>query len=473
MTTLWPHQRAAADFLATRPGALLHMGMGTGKTLTVLEAAREQNLTRVLVLAPRAVVAAWNTQVERHAANSWRALPLDDRYASVAKKVEALKLARATTRVDEGLLVAINYESAWREPMKSELLRATWDLVVLDESHKVKDPWGVASKFVRALARKSPRTWALTGTPMPHSPLDAWAQFDAVAPGTLGWNFVGFRARYAVVVQMSGAHGSFPAIKGYRNQDELARRMEPFTFRAGRDVLKLPPAVHTRVPVVLGKQAARAYADLERDMRAQIEQGEINVSNALVLLLRLQQLTGGVAVTEDGASVIDTGKRAALCELFEDTEATEPWVVFARFQADLDAIHAAAKDAGRESAELSGRRKDLAAWQAAGTGEPTVIAVQIQAGGVGIDLTRACYCAFFSLGFSNGDYEQALARVHRPGQDRTTRYYHLVVDDTVDRAVYGALRQKREVVARVLDRIKIGHASGAAEDDDEEKKENA
>lgn len=488
MTTLWPHQRAAVAFLseraARREGALLHMGMGTGKTLTTLHAAESLDLRRVLVLAPLPVVAAWTVQVERHATLPWRVVPLDGRHATVRKKVEALDQALATTALAEPLLAAVNYESAWREPMSASLLARTWDLLVLDESHKVKEPWGVASKFVRKLARRAKNVWALTGTPMPHSPLDVWAQFAAIQPDVLGHNFVGFRARYAVVVQMAGPRGSFPAIKGYRNQDDLARRMAPFTFRAGRDVLKLPPAIHTRVPVVLGKQASRAYVELERDMRARVESGEINASNALVQLLRLQQLTGGVAVTEDGgATRIDTAKQDALAELFDETDAGEPWVVFARFTADLDAIHAAAKEAGRTSAELSGRRRELAAWQEAAkydkarqdatiSDNPTVIAVQIQAGGVGIDLTRACRCAFYSLGFSNGEYEQALARVHRPGQERTTHYYHLVVDDTVDRAVYGALRSKREVVARVLDRIKIGHdVAPDDEPNDDEPKE--
>ena len=79
--------------------------------------------------------------------------------------------------------------------------------------------------------------------------------------------------------------------------------------------------------------------------------------------------------------------------------------------------------------------------------------MQIQSGGTGIDLTRAAYCVYLSAGFSLGDYEQSLARVHRPGQERTVFYYHIIARDTVDQRVYDALRDRKQVVEAVLDGI--------------------
>ena len=73
--------------------------------------------------------------------------------------------------------------------------------------------------------------------------------------------------------------------------------------------------------------------------------------------------------------------------------------MFCRFHADLDAVHNAAKAAGFHSLELSGRRDELKRWQ---DGEAPVLAVQISAGGVGVDLTRARYSIYFSLSFSPG-----------------------------------------------------------------------
>jgi SNF2 family DNA or RNA helicase len=99
----------------------------------------------------------------------------------------------------------------------------------------------------------------------------------------------------------------------------------------------------------------------------------------------------------------------------------------------------------------------LAEWQ---RGERDTIAVQMQAGGVGVDLTRCgdrpCrYVAYMSVGFALADYEQSLARVRRPGQTaECVRYYHFVVKDSIDEAVYGSLLKKRNVVEDVLERLK-------------------
>ncbi len=77
--------------------------------------------------------------------------------------------------------------------------------------------------------------------------------------------------------------------------------------------------------------------------------------------------------------------------------------------------------------------------------------VQIQSGGVGIDLTRAAYAVYYSIGFGLGDYEQSLARLHRPGQSRKTHYYHLIAEDTVDRRLYGALEKRKDLITAVLE----------------------
>jgi len=107
---------------------------------------------------------------------------------------------------------------------------------------------------------------------------------------------------------------------------------------------------------------------------------------------------------------------------------------------------------------LSGNTNRLADWQ---EGNATILGVQIQSGGAGIDLSRSAYCFYYSLGFSLGEYEQSLARLRRPGQTRCVRYYHLVSQGTVDEQVYAALRERRNVVDAVLEQLspRIGAVS--------------
>ena len=128
----------------------------------------------------------------------------------------------------------------------------------------------------------------------------------------------------------------------------------------------------------------------------------------------------------------------------------EPVVVFCRFQQDLDVVHEVCQRLGRSSGELSGRKDQWEDFQFKEAFE--VLAVQIQAGGVGVNLTRAAYAIYYSIGFSLGDYLQSLARIHRPGQRRPVTYYHLIARKTIDERVYEALEARQDLVEAVLAR---------------------
>ena len=217
-------------------------------------------------------------------------------------------------------------------------------------------------------------------------------------------------------------------------------------------MLDLPPETHVTYHCELSQEAQRVYRDLEKDFIAQVLDGTVTAANAMVKLLRLQQVTGGVVPTDDGAvHRIDNSKQKLLADTLEDIGSDEPAVVFCRFHADLDAIHEACKQTGVASLELSGRRDELKRWQG---GEAQVLAVQISAGGIGVDLTRARYSMYYSLSFSLGEYDQALCRVHRPGQTRPVEHIHLVARNTVDSKIMRALEKRAEVVQAILAEIK-------------------
>ena len=448
---LWKHQREAVDFALKRTATLWHMGLGTGKSRCAITFSQEIGARRTLILCPLSVCDAWRDQFEKFAPDT-EVVILNKR--SVAKKREeaaaGLERARAYAKP---CVIVVNYESARNMPLSGFLESIEFDLLVMDESHRIKSHNGATSKWVSKLARTCTRRVALTGTPMPHSPLDIFAQARALTLGDFeiyGKSYFRFRRKYA---KMGGFGGK--QVVGFQQLDDLRERMSRFTFQADRSVLDLPPAIHDRRIVHLAPKARRMYTELDTLFCTMVKEGEISASNALVKLLRLQQLTSGVASLEDidGSKIhvrVDTAKEDAMVDIFTDLPADEPVVVFGRFRGDMDTIHRAAERSGRTSLELSGTRRELSEWQA---GAAPILAVQIQAGGTGIDLTRACYVLFSSVGFSLGDYEQALARAHRPGQDRPVYYIHLVAKDTVDEKVYAALRKRKNLVEAVLEDI--------------------
>lgn len=452
-TQPWAHQARAWQLAQNLEGCGLFLDMGTGKSKVVVDTVCNGPHNRVLIICPLTVVSVWPRQFATHGGEPVECIPLT---GSVAKKQ---KTAEAAMRLPGKVALVINYESAWREPFASWALKRRWDLVVLDESHKIKAVSGKASVYCGKLGKVAAKRMCLTGTPMPHSPLDVWAQYRFMAPDVFGGSFVRFRNEYAVM----GGYGGYQ-VTGWRDLDKLTDRVYSVAYRVTKDeVLDLPEAVHTERRFELGQEASHFYAEMEKYLATAVASGEVTAKNGLVKLLRLQQITSGYLVTDDGNEAhVSTEKQEALAEVLDDLPATEPVVVFARFVHDLDAVQAEAEKAGRRYLEISGRRKDYETWLAS-TGAD-VVGVQIQAGGVGIDLTRARYCVYYSVGYSLGDYDQSLARVHRPGQTRPVTYVHLLADGTIDDTIMSALADRRDLVESVL--TTLGNAGRAKRADD-------
>jgi SNF2 family DNA or RNA helicase len=453
-TRPWGHQVLAYRFLQslllpTGGCALLAMGMGTGKSLTAIAAMC--NLTGddpVLIVSPLRVVDVWPPQIAMHAGIPFRVLPLGDDAGTVAKKTEKAEDARKLATVRrERLVIVINYESLWRDPFAQWALKQKWGLIIADEVHRIKKASGKASMFLARFRPHAKYRLGLTGTPMPHSPLDVYGPFRFLDNRILGNSNHAFKQRFAV---MGGFQNK--QVVAFRNMEELEALMRTITFRVRKDVLDLPPETHVTYHCDLGPEGARAYHAIEKDFVAEVEAGSITAANAMVKLLRLQQITGGTVKTDDERHLqIDDSKQKLLADTLEDIGAEEPVVVFCRFHSDLDAVHAAAVSLGYSSMELSGRRDELQEWKA---GKAQVLAVQISAGGIGVDLTRARYNVYYSLSFSLGEYDQSLSRVHRPGQTRPVTHVHLVARGTVDEKIIRALDRRAQVIESILKEIK-------------------
>lgn len=443
MSILWHHQQEAFDRLKSLRAAGLFLEMGTGKTLVAIRLVEEWRAARVLVISPKAVMPVWESEFGKHT-EGWKVTLLNQ--ATMGKKEETLK---QTFKQNGRQAVVVNYESAWREPLGSMFMKYPPDVVVLDESHKIKAPGGVASRFFSRLGPKVRRRLILTGSPMPHSPMDIYAQYRTLDPSIFGFSFTRFRARYAVM----GGFGGKQIVK-FVNLDELHERMYRIAFRVkAEDVLDLPETLDQTITFELGTKARRIYDHLERDLIAEVEEGKIiSVPSVLVKLLRLSQLTGGWLTPDESSRPerVDEGKAETLKELLEGVGA-EPVVIFCRFTADLAAVRAVCKDLELTCCELSGRVNEVQDFL---NGKSQVIATQIQSGSLGIDLTRARYCIFYSLDYSLGTYEQARARVHRPGQTRPVTYYHLTARKTVDEKVLKALEKRADLVKYVIDELR-------------------
>jgi len=459
--TRWAHQQQAFEFVRAlwgrgRRGAMLAMWMGTGKTKVAIDLAIDLGAELVLIICPLRVVDVWRSQFEQHATPPYEFLALDDRVNSVREKTARACQMLAWSQERNGrLAIAINYDSARLEPFAPWALANLWPLVICDESHRIKDPGGRASRWCAQLGLRASHRLALTGTPMPHQPIDIWGQFRFLQPGLLDPTYGAFRWRHAV---MGGFYDR--QIVGWKNLEALHAKFRQIAFRVDESVLELPPEIDQVLSTSLASEGARIYGEMEREMVAWISTSEaagveVTAANAMVRLLRLQQITGGTIKDDAGVERhVDRAKEELLADFLEDLEESEPVVVFARFKSDLEAIHRAAGRLERNSGELSGSHDNLREWQRGASGDPTILAVQIQAGGIGVDLTRARIAVYYSLGFSLADYLQSRARIRRPPQQRPCAFYHLVIHNSIDEYVLAAITARRDLINSVLGELK-------------------
>lgn len=451
-TSLWQHQRDAFIRLNGLTGSVLDLGMGCGKTLLAIALILAGKHDFGIIVCPKSVIDVWPSEFEKHSKERFCTyIGPTSRSASINQYCDGLiESRRKAEKLKLPFVAVMNYEKMWRDKLGEYLLDNQLDYVVYDEAHRLKSSNGVASKFATKLHEKTDRVIGCTGTLLPHSPVDAFGIFRAIDPAVFGRNFINFRVKY---LEMGGFENK--QIVGFKNQEDLHRKISWISHRVkSEDVLDLPDTQHITRYCQLEPKTQKIYDQMEKELFAQIGTGEVTAANAMVKVLRLQQITSGIITDTDGReNVIGQEKARLLLDILEDIDPTEPVVVFCRFTADVQQVRTIAEQLGRPAFELSGKANQLKHWKEAGTG---ILATQIQAGKEGIDLTMSAIQIYYSIGHSLGDYEQSLKRSHRPGQTRKVRYFHLLAKNTIDEKVYQSLDVKRDIVLSILEYAKEG-----------------
>lgn len=472
----WTHQTEAHAKAILQKGFLLAHDMGTGKSRTAVMIAETKKARSILIMCPHSVVQVWPNQFRQWGTVPYMMLPLDS--GGVKKKAgqtqKFLKLCQANRYPH---VVIVNHESAWRPPLgpdyhdkrpnvminKGLLLSEKWDMVIIDESHRIKSPSSQVSWFCKRLSWQAGYRLALTGTPMPNNFLDAYGQYRFINPKIFGTSFSMFRSKYAIM-------GGYENRQCFGIKPEHEAEFQKRFFSAAHrvmadDVIDLPDYMDEVREATLAPKTMKIYRDLEKQLIAQVGNDAISVNNALVKILRLAQMTSGLVKLDNGQEVIlDTAKADILKDLLMDIGHGVPVAIFCWFRHELDLAMKVAKLLGRTPVELSGEHKPATDWKNGiwSAKNSDTIVVQIQAGGTGVDLTATRYGIYFSTSHRGGDYDQSRARIRRPGSDVTKKicYYHIHAKGTIDKRIYSVLGKKGDAVRNLLETYKQQPAGG-------------
>ena len=433
--------------------------MRLGKTLTALAIAgaayKMGKIDRVLIVAPTSVVAVWPKEFQEFADFKYTCRTLlGDKTHRLRELNDLQKFPFKAMKV-----AVINYESTWREGIFEALQEYDADLIICDESQRIKTHDAEQSKALHKLGDQARYKLILSGTPVQNNAIDIFSQYRFLDSTIFGQNFYQFRNRYAVM-------GGFNRrqIIGYKDLDGLIKKEHSIAFRITKnEAIDLPEQTFETRKVHFSKKEQDLYNRIKRDSYAELDSGgQITATTVLTKLLRLQQLTGGFLVKDDAAKPeqVSKSKLDALSDIIEDyvIGAGKKLVIFARFIAEVKAIIDMVDKQlpkGMKQVAIYGdiKKEDRGDIVKQFQEDPntTVFIGQIDTAGTGITLTAADTCVYYSKNFNYATYSQSLSRIHRIGQRNVCTYIDLEVEKTIDELISKSLAKKEDMAKTVVD----------------------
>lgn len=440
----YPYQREGIAYGLENKRLIIGDEPGLGKTLQSIGIVDTANAYPCLVICPSSLKINWQREFEKFTDKS--ALVLDNSVRTTWPYL--LKMGMHHVAI-------VNYESlrkyfVWDiKGGKSFRLKDVvfcpqirmFRSVVIDESHRVKDPSAQQTIFTKGITTGKEWIILLSGTPVVNRPEDLVAQLSIMGR-----------------LQEFGGRTKFMADYCTDPKDKKAEPAVPLSVLSNqlyancmirREKAKVLPQLpdKTRVDLYVDISNVPEYnlaaADLAEYLRQYTECTDWEIRRkmrmeALVRFMTLRQLAtlGKVAQAVDFIrTFLDSGKKLIVfCSLHEVVDAL------------CKAFPRAVTVTGRDSAAS----KQAAVDSFQNNPDVQLIVCSIKAAGVGLTLTASSNVAFVELAWTYADCCQCEDRAHRIGQKDNVTCYYLLGRDTIDQTIYSLIHKKKSIAAEIM-----------------------
>ena len=419
------HQKEAIQKLVENKKYILADDMGLGKTTSTIIAALESGAKKVLIICPATLKINWKREIENYSDKT-------------------IYIAEGKNFSTEHDFVIINYDilKNFHDTKKkddSQILRANFDLVVIDEAHYIKNAQAQRTKLINDIVKKVDRLWLLTGTPMTSRPIDYYNLLNLV-DSPVAKNWMAYVIRYCSGYQFKVGPRKVWNVMGASNLDELRDRTgNTILRRLKEDVLDLPEKIIT--PVYLRLKSK----DYEELMGEYYNWYEKNPDESKSLTVQFSKLT-------KVRQVIANEKISQTIELAENIlEQDKKVIIFCNFTESLNQIVSHfGKTAVKVDGSMSKQERQFSVDQFQENEKIKVFVGNIKAAGVGLTLTAAEAVIMNDLSFLPSDHAQAEDRAYRFGQKNNVLVYYPIFENTIEGAIYDILNNKKQVIATVM-----------------------
>jgi SNF2 family DNA or RNA helicase len=365
-------------------------------------------------------------------------------------------------------IIITNYEAMEMVGLVEALAHWGPEILVCDESQRLKNPQAKRAKAVLSLAELSTAgRFILTGTPILQSPMDLFMQFRILDNGkTFGKNWFAFRNAWFhdENYRRKGTQSYFPKWVPRPNiESELTELVKSKAMRVlAKDCLDLPPLIRQTEETTMGAEQAKAYQEMLREYLTFVDSQHgpraVVAQLAIVKALRLQQIVTGFVKTDSGEIVRfpSNPRLDRLKELIEELTPNNKIIIWSLFRENHQMIAELCvrlKVAYREiHGDISHKGREQGMDEFRNDPNVKVMIANQGAGGVGVNLVEAKYAIYYSKGFKLEDDLQSRKRNHRGGSEMhdSVIQIDLVTRGTIDELINEALENKVQISDRIL-----------------------
>jgi SNF2 family DNA or RNA helicase len=414
------YQFQGIAFLYPRHAAILADEMGLGKTMQAVTAVRLLlrcgEIRRVLLVCPKPLVSNWQREFQQWAPE----VPVLAVEGEQEKRAWQWQFAEIPVKI-------ANYEAVCRDRELFESAgdggrRLRFDLVILDESQRIKNRQGTTSQVVRNIDRS--RSWALTGTPIENSPEDLVGIFEFLAPGFLNSDM---------------------------KPRKMGRTIRDYVLRRTKDeVLKeLPPKLFRDADLELTPEQRESYrlAEEEGLLRLTRMEPSVTIQHVFELVLRLKQICNF-----DPATGASSKLERLEADLEEVAQSGRKAIIFSQWVGTIEILAEHLRRFGplQYHGRIPSARRDDVIRRFRDDPDSHVILMSYGAGGVGLNLQFAHYVFLFDRWWNPAIEDQAVNRAHRIGVAGPVTVTRFLVLDTIEERIDRILQEKRELFESVF-----------------------
>lgn len=432
-------QKITAALLQMNPRAYVLSEMGTGKTRSALFACdhllKAGEIKRVLIVAPLSTLSqVWDREIYQFFGH-WS-----------AGVVHGTRVKRQKILKEHHEFYIINHDGLGT--VLAELLSMKFDAIIIDELSAFRNKSTERWKKINKVATGAKYVWGMTGSPTPNEPTDAWGLAKLLTPRSVPRYFKEFRRQTMTQITQ------FKWIAKPDANDTVFAALQPAVRYRREDCVELPPTSYKTIEIDPSQQVQHTYKKMMTALKTAFQEGRISAANEGVLFMKLLQIScGWVYTDEKGIVRLDNTDRVnEVAEIIE--ESLGKIIVFCNFthaaEGLQDRLSKKKIDCALVHGDVNKTNRDRIFTAFQHEDSPRVIVAHPQCMSHGLTLTAANTIVWFTPTTSLETYEQANARITRPGQDKKSLIIHLQ-STPIERRIYNRLQQKSSLQGALLD----------------------